>query len=133
MEDLKNKYRLNLNVIDIENVYNDFREINKVVRYESKLEDVVDGYLEGIVYLNRLNSDIKGIQLEINKVRERMNRLRRSGIENLKMKGELVKYLECLDKSERNILIMKDLGLNDILGEIDRVEFRNNRISKNYL
>jgi hypothetical protein len=97
------------------------------------LEDVVDGYLEGIVYLNRLNSDIKGIQLEINKVRERMNRLRRSGIENLKMKGELVKYLECLDKSERNILIMKDLGLNDILGEIDRVEFRNNRISKNYL
>ena len=72
MEDLKNKYRLNLNVIDIENVYNDFREINKVVRYESKLEDVVDGYLEGIVYLNRLNSDIKGIQLEINKVRERL-------------------------------------------------------------
>ena len=133
MEDLKNKYRLNLNVVDIENVYNDFREINKVVRYESKLEDVVDGYLEGIVYLNRLNSDIKGIQLEINKVRERLNRLRRSGIENLKMKGELVKYLECLDKSERNILIMKDLGLNDILGEIDRVEFRNNRISKNYL
>jgi hypothetical protein len=133
MEDLKNKYRLNLNVIDIENVYNDFREINKVVRYESKLEDVVDGYLEGIVYLNRLNSDIKGIQLEINKVRERLSRLRRSGIENLKMKGELVKYLECLDKSERNILIMKDLGLNDILGEIDRVEFRNNRISKNYL
>ena len=133
MEDLKNKYRLNLNVIDIENVYNDFREINKVVRYESKLEDVVDGYLEGIVYLNRLNSDIKGIQLEINKVRERLSRLRRSGIENLKMKGELVKFLECLDKSERNILIMKDLGLNDILGEIDRVEFRNNRISKNYL
>jgi len=133
MEDLKNKYRLNLNVSDIENVYNDFREINKVVRYESKLEDVVDGYLEGIVYLNRLNSDIKGIQLEMNKVKERMSRLRRSGIENLKMKGELVKYLECLDKSERNILIMKDLGLNDILGEIDRVEFRNNRISKNYL
>jgi hypothetical protein len=133
MEDLTNKYRLNLNVVDIENVYNDFREINKVVRYESKLEDVVDGYLEGIVYLNRLNSDIKGIQLEINKVRERLSRLRRSGIENLKMKGELVKYLECLDKSERNILIMKDLGLNDILGEIDRVEFRNNRISKNYL
>ena len=133
MEDLKNKYRLNLNVVDIENVYNDFREINKVVRYESKLEDVVDGYLEGIVYLNRLNSDIKGIQLEMNKVKERMSRLRRSGIENLKMKGELVKYLECLDKSERNILIMKDLGLNDILGEIDRVEFRNNRISKNYL
>ena len=110
MEDLTNKYRLNLNVVDIENVYNDFREINKVVRYESKLEDVVDGYLEGIVYLNRLNSDIKGIQLEINKVRERLSRLRRSGIENLKMKGELVKYLECLDKSERNILIMKDLG-----------------------
>jgi len=133
MEDLKNKYRLNLNVSDIENIYNDFREINKVVRYESKLEDVVDGYLEGIVYLNRLNSDIKGIQVEINKVRERLNRLRRSGIENLKMKGELVKYLECLDKSERNILIMKDLGLNDILGEIERVEFRNNRISKNYL
>ena len=133
MEDLKNKYRISLNPTEIDNVYNDFRDINKVVRYDVKLEEIVDGYLEGIVMLNRLNSEIKSIQLEMDKVRNRMIRLRRSGIESLKNKGELVKYLECLDKSERNILIMKDLGISDVIGEIERVEFRNNRISKSYL
>ena len=133
MEDLKNKYRISLNPNEIDSVYNDFRDINKVVRYDVKLDDVVDGYLEGIVMLNRLNSEIKSIQLEMDKVRNRMIRLRRSGIESLKNKGELVKYLECLDKSERNILIMKDLGINDVIGEIERVEFRNSRISKSYL
>lgn len=133
MEDLKNKYRISLNPNEIDSVYNDFRDINKVVRYDVKLDDVVDRYLEGIVMLNRLSSEIKSIQLEMDKVRNRMIRLRRSGVESLKNKGELVKYLECLDKSERNILIMKDLGISDVIGEIERVEFRNSRISKSYL
>jgi hypothetical protein len=62
MEDLINRYRLRLHRDEIIKVYNDLSEVNKVIRYEYKLEDVVISYLDGLVHIKKLNEEIRGLQ-----------------------------------------------------------------------
>lgn len=60
--------------------------------------------------------------------------MRLSGVEVLKRENRLVKYIETLDKDERRMLTSLELGVNDVVGEIELRDFkeRQNRNSKTY-
>jgi hypothetical protein len=133
MEDLINRYRLRLHRDEIIKVYNDLSEVNKVIRYEYKLEDVVISYLDGLVHIKKLNEEIRGLQTEISKISVRCSDLRKSGIKNLIAKGQLENYISVLDKVERNVLLSKDLGLGDLIATIDRKEWKDKSNSKGYM
>jgi hypothetical protein len=132
MEDLIMKYRLDFDKMFINGIYQDLEKINRVVRYNEKLELVVDRYLEEIKKCKRIERDIEDGYKLLERGRNRLKMMRRSGVSYLEDNGNLVDYLKILSKGEREVLLMSDVGVSEVVGEIEREEWRNKSMSNGY-
>lgn len=126
------KYRLDFDKMFINGIYQDLEKINRVVRYNEKLELVVDRYLEEIKKCKRIERDIEDGYKLLERGRNRLKMMRRSGVSYLEDNGNLVDYLKILSKGEREVLLMSDVGVSEVVGEIEREEWRNKSMSNGY-
>ena len=70
----------------------------------------------------------------MDKIQNSNREIRVSGVEILRRENRLERYIETLDDNERRQITSLDLGVNDVVGEIQLREFkeRQSRYSKSY-
>jgi hypothetical protein len=132
--DIINKYRTSINKNRIENIWNDIYSVNRVVRYNRSVGEIVDMICMNVVRMMELENQFKSIKYDLDKIQNSNRELRLSGVEVLKRENRLVKYIETLDKDERRMLTSLELGVNDVVGEIELRDFkeRQSQNSKTY-
>lgn len=132
--DVINKYRTSIDKNRIENIWNDVYSINKVVRYGKSVGDIVDMICMNVVRMMELENQFRTIKYELDKIQNTNREIRVSGVEILRRENRLERYIETLDDNERRQITSLDLGVNDIVGEIQLREFkeRQSRYSKSY-
>ena len=132
--DIINKYRTSIDKNRIENIWNDIYSVNRVVRYNRSVGEIVDMICMNVVRMMELENQFRSIKYDLDKIQNSNRELRLSGVEVLKRENRLVKYIETLDKDERRMLTSLELGVNDVVGEIELRDFkeRQNRNSKTY-
>ena len=87
-----------------------------------------------IVRMMELENQFRSIKYELDKIQNSNREIRLSGVENLKRENKLERYIETLDGDERRLMTSLDLGVNDVIGDIQLREFKEkqNRYSKTY-
>lgn len=132
--DVINKYRTSIDKNRIENIWNDVYSINKVVRYGKSVGDIVDMICMNVVRMMELENQFRTIKYELDKIQNTNREIRVSGVEILRRENRLERYIETLDDNERRQITSLDLGVNDIVGEIQLREFkeRQSTYSKSY-
>jgi hypothetical protein len=132
--DIINKYRLSIDKNRIENIWNDIYLINRIIRYNRSVGEVVDIICMNVIRMMELENQFKSIKFDLDKIQNSNRELRLSGIETLKQENKLINYITTLDKEERMILNSLELGLNDIIGEIELRDFKmkQSQNSKSY-
>jgi hypothetical protein len=132
--DIINKYRTSIDKNRIENIWNDIYSVNKVVRYNCSVGVIVDLICMNVVRMMELENNFRSIKYDLDKLQNLNREVRLSGIEELKRENRLVQYIKTLDKDEKQLLISLDLGVHDIISEIDLIEFkeRQNSSSRHY-
>jgi hypothetical protein len=132
--DIINKYRLSIDKNRIENIWNDIYLINRIIRYNRSVGEIVDIICMNVIRMMELENQFKSIKFDLDKIQNSNRELRLSGIETLKQENKLINYITTLDKEERMILNSLELGLNDIIGEIELRDFKmkQSQNSKSY-
>ena len=132
--DIINKYRTSIDKNRIENIWNDIYSVNKVVRYNCSVGVIVDLICMNVVRMMELENNFRSIKYDLDKLQNLNREVRLSGIEELKRENRLIQYIKTLDKDEKQLLISLDLGVHDIISEIDLIEFkeRQNLSSRHY-
>jgi hypothetical protein len=122
--DIINKYRLSIDKNRIENIWNDIYLINRIIRYNRSVGEIVDIICMNVIRMMELENQFKSIKFDLDKIQNSNRELRLSGIKTLKQENKLINYITTLDKEERMILNSLELGLNDIIGEIELRDFK---------
>lgn len=132
--DVINKYRTSIDKNRIENIWNDIYSVNRIVRYSRGVGEIVDMMCMNIVRMMELENQFRSIKYELDKIQNSNREIRLSGVENLKRENKLERYIETLDGDERRLMTSLDLGVNDVIGDIQLREFKEkqNRYSKTY-
>lgn len=132
--DVINKYRTSIDKNRIENIWNDIYSVNRIVRYSRGVGEIVDMMCMNIVRMMELENQFRSIKYELDKIQNSNREIRLSGVENLKRENKLERYIETLDGDERRLMTSLDLGVNDVIGDIQLREFKEkqNRYSKSY-
>jgi hypothetical protein len=132
--DIINKYRTSIDKNRIENIWNDIYSVNRVVRYNRSVGEIVDMICMNVVRVMELENQFKSIKYDLDKIQNSNRELRLSGVEVLRRENRLIKYIETLDNDERRMLTSLELGVNDVVGEIELRDFkeRQNQNSKTY-
>lgn len=132
--DIINKYRLSIDKNRIENIWNDIYSINRIIRYNRSVGEIVDIICMNVIRMMELENQFKSIKFDLDKIQNSNRELRLSGIKSLKQENKLINYITTLDKEERMILNSLELGLNDIIGEIELRDFKmkQSQNSKSY-
>jgi len=132
--DVINKYRTSIDKNRIENIWNDIYSVNRIVRYSRGVGEIVDMMCMNIVRMMELENQFRSIKYELDKIQNSNREIRLSEVENLKRENKLERYIETLDGDERRLMTSLDLGVNDVIGDIQLREFKEkqNRYSKTY-
>jgi hypothetical protein len=132
--DIINKYRLSIDKNRIENIWNDIYSINRIIRYNRSVGEIVDIICMNVIRMMELENQFKSIKFDLDKIQNSNRELRLSGIKSLKQENKLINYITTLDKEERMMLNSLELGLNDIIGEIELRDFKmkQSQNSKSY-
>jgi len=87
-----------------------------------------------VVRIMELENQFRTIKYDLDRIQNLNRELRLSGIESLKRENRLVSYINTLDKDEKRVLASLDLGVQDIIGEIELREFKERQSlnSKSY-
>ena len=132
--DIINKYRVSINKNQIEMIWNDIYSVNKVVRYNKSVSEIVNMICMNMIRVQELENQFKSIKYDLDKIQNLNREIRLSGVQDLINKNEIETYIQTLDRDEKNMMTQLDLGVNDIIGNIDLIEFKNkqNQHSKTY-
>lgn len=132
--DIINKYRVSINKNQIEMIWNDIYSVNKVVRYNKSVSEIVNMICMNMIRVQELENQFKSIKYDLDKIQNLNREIRLSGVQDLINKNEIETYIQTLDRDEKNMMTQLDLGVNDIIGNIDLIEFKNkqNQNSKTY-
>ena len=132
--DVINKYRTSIDKNRIENIWNDIYSVNRVVRYNRSVGEIVDMICMNVVKMMELENQFRSIKYDLDKIQNSNRELRLSGVKVLKQENRSVNYIETLDKDARTMLTSLELGVNDVVGEIELRDFkkRQNRNSTTY-
>tara|TARA_R110000803_G_scaffold209271_1_gene278691 strand:- start:5865 stop:6287 length:423 start_codon:yes stop_codon:yes gene_type:complete len=123
--DVINKYRLSIDKLRIESIWDDIYSVNRVVRYERSVGDIVDMICMNIVKVMELENQFRTIKYSLDKIQIENKNIRLSGIEGLKKSNNLGNYIKTLDRDERLLMTRLDLGVNEVIGDIQLDEFKN--------
>ena len=118
----------------IEMIWNDIYSVNKVVRYNKSVSEIVNMICMNMIRVQELENQFKSIKYDLDKIQNLNREIRLSGVQDLINKNEIETYIQTLDRDEKNMMTQLDLGVNDIIGNIDLIEFKNkqNQHSKTY-
>lgn len=132
--DIINKYRVSINKNQIEMIWDDIYSVNKVVRYNKSVSEIVNMICMNMIRVQELENQFKSIKYDLDKIQNLNREIRLSGVQDLINKNEIETYIQTLDRDEKNMMTQLDLGVNDIIGNIDLIEFKNkqNQHSKTY-
>lgn len=132
--DIINKYRTSIDKNRIENIWNDIYSVNRVVRYNCSVGEIVDIICMNVVRMMELENQFRSIKYDLDKIQNSNRELKLSGVKVLQQENRLVSYIETLDKDERIMSTSLELGINDVVGEIELRDFKQqqNRNSTTY-
>lgn len=122
-EELFVKYRLYFSRDVIDSIYNELQSISKLIRYGENLGNVVDRYLSMLQKLKQCEEGQNEIANRINNIHKACLGIKREGVGLLQSEGKLIAYLRVLSKNERNLVGLLDLGLGDIINDINKEEW----------
>lgn len=122
-EELFVKYRLYFSRDVIDSIYNELQSISKLIRYGENLGNVVDRYLSMLQKLKQCEEEQNEIANRINNIHKACLGIKREGVGLLQSEGKLIAYLRVLSKNERNLVGLLDLGLGDIINDINKEEW----------
>ena len=122
-EELFVKYRLYFSRDVIDSIYNELQSISKLIRYGENLGNVVDRYLSMLQKLKQCEEEQNEIANRINNIHKACLGIKREGVGLLQSEGKLIAYLRVISKNERNLVGLLDLGLGDIINDINKEEW----------
>lgn len=122
-EELFVKYRLYFSRDVIDSIYNELQSISKLIRYGENLGNVVDRYLSMLQKLKQCEEEQNEIANRISNIHKACLGIKREGVGLLQSEGKLIAYLRVLSKNERNLVGLLDLGLGDIINDINKEEW----------
>ena len=122
-EELFVKYRLYFSRDVIDSIYNELQSISKLIRYGENLGNVVDRYLSMLQKLKQCEEEQNEIANRISNIHKACLGIKREGVGLLQSEGKLIAYLRVLSKNERNSVGLLDLGLGDIINDINKEEW----------
>ena len=81
-----------------------------------------------------MENQFRSIKYDLDKIQVDSKSIRLSGVDGLKRGNNLEKYIRTLDQDERGMMTRLDLGVNDIIGDIQLEEFKmkQNKHAKSY-
>ena len=127
--DVINKYRTSIDKNRIEGIWDDIYSVNKVIRYQRSVGEVVDMICMNVVKMMELENQFRSIKYDLDRLTNRNREIRLSGVGYLKGENKLEDYIKTLDDDERNSVVRFDLGVNGIVNEIKLEEFKNRQNS----
>ena len=127
--DVINKYRTSIDKNRIEGIWDDIYSVNKVIRYQRSVGEVVDMICMNVVKMMELENQFRSIKYDLDRLTNRNREIRLSGVGYLKGENKLEDYIKTLDDDERNSVVRFDLGVNSIVNEIKLEEFKNRQKS----
>ena len=127
--DIINKYRTSIDKNRIEGIWNDIYSVNKVIRYQRSVGEIVDMICMNVVKVMELENQFRSIKYNLDRITNRNREIRLSGVGYLKDGNKLKEYIKTLDNEERNMVVRFDLGINSIVNEIKLDEFKNRQNS----
>ena len=127
--DVINKYRTSIDKNRIEGIWNDIYSVNKVIRYQKSVGEIVDMICMNVVKVMELENQFRSIKYDLDRLTNRNREIRLSGVGYLKGENKLEDYIKTLDDDERNSVVRFDLGVNGIVNEIKLEEFKNKQKS----
>ena len=127
--DIINKYRTSIDKNRIEGIWDDIYSVNKVIRYQKSVGEIVDMICMNVVKMMELENQFRSIKYDLDRLTNRNRELRLSGVGYLKGENKLEDYIKTLDDDERNSVVRFDLGVNGIVNEIKLEEFKNRQKS----
>ena len=127
--DVINKYRTSIDKNRIEGIWDDIYSVNKVIRYQRSVGEIVDMICMNVVKMMELENQFRSIKYDLDRLTNRNREIRLSGVGYLKGENKLEDYIKTLDDDERNSVVRFDLGVNSIVNEIKLEEFKNRQKS----
>jgi hypothetical protein len=127
--DIINKYRTSIDKNRIEGIWNDIYSVNKVIRYQKSVGEIVDMICMNVVKMMELENQFRSIKYDLDRLTNRNREIRLSGVGYLKGENKLEDYIKTLDDDERNSVVRFDLGVNGIVNEIKLEEFKSRQKS----
>ena len=127
--DIINKYRTSIEKNRIEGIWDDIYSVNKVIRYQRSVGEIVDMICMNVVKVMELENQFRSIKYNLDRITNRNREIRLSGVGYLKDGNKLKEYIKTLDNEERNMVVRFDLGINSIVNEIKLDEFKNRQNS----
>ena len=127
--DIINKYRTSIDKNRIEGIWDDIYSVNKVIRYQKSVGEIVDMICMNVVKMMELENQFRSIKYDLDRLTNRNREIRLSGVGYLKGENKLEDYIKTLDDDERNSVVRFDLGVNGIVNEIKLEEFKNRQKS----
>jgi len=132
--DIINKYRMSIELNRIDGIWNDIYSVNKIVRYEKSVGEIVDMICMNVIKVMELENQFRSIKYELDKLQNMNRNIRLSGVNILKKQDKIEGYIKTLDRDERDLITHLDLGINDVVDSVKRREFkeRQNDYSRKY-
>ena len=127
--DVINKFRTSIDKNRIEGIWDDIYSVNKVIRYQRSVGEIVDMICMNVVKVMELENQFRSIKYDLDRLTNRNREIRLSGVGYLKGENKLEDYIKTLDDDERNSVVRFDLGVNGIVNEIKLEEFKNKQKS----
>ena len=115
--DIINKYRMSIEKNRIEGIWNDIYSVNKVIRYQKSVGEIVDMICMNVVRIMELENQFRSIKYDLDRISKRNMEIRLSGVGYLKGENKLEEYIKTLDDDEMNLIVQLDLGINDIINQ----------------
>tara|TARA_B100000780_G_scaffold260011_1_gene211413 strand:- start:3815 stop:4345 length:531 start_codon:yes stop_codon:yes gene_type:complete len=127
VEEILNKFNNKIPTNTIINVCKEFDLINEIVKFDCRVEDVINEFLN--IELEKEINNKK--QIEINqKLRELNNKsilLKTNKIDRMRVNGNLKSHLNTLSKKQLNDLLMIGLIRSEEMSEITLRRFKENQ------
>ena len=128
---IKSRFDNKVRKEDIVKIYNEFKRINSVLKFNLGLEETIVKYFKCVLNNNKIQSEINQRVMEMEGNRNELKLLRRNEFDLLRMKGKLMDLLYTLDKETLTSLLHMGCVLSEEVSEINLFRFRKERDENN--
>ena len=112
---------------EILEIYNKFKVIDDILKFDLELEEIIIKYFEYNLYIEKCTKEIEERKLEINNIRTKLLNLKNSKFNKLRKENKLINFLKNFNNKLLDYLFSVGCILSNEVSEIKLERFRRKR------